>query len=197
MGLDAPADRIFTAPWAGQRFLLARGWRRCHFLVAPGVLEDFPGIEEDGERPDAVVVGDLGEGFTFERLNRAFRLLLEGAELVALAPNRYYRGPDGLLLDVGAFVAALAYGSGHAATLVGKPSATFFREAVEASGLDPALTAVVGDDVEFDVRGARAAGLSGILVRTGKYRPGAEEGSPAPDAIIDSIAGLPALLGLA
>ena len=195
MGLDAAPDRVFTAPRAGQRFLLARGWQRCHFLVAPGVLEEFAGIAEDDTHPDAVVVGDLGEGFTFERLNRAFRLLLDGAELVALAPNRYYRGPDGLLLDVGAFVAALEYGSGRTATLVGKPSTTFFREAVEASGFDPAATAVVGDDIEFDVRGARAAGLAGILVRTGKYRPGAEDGSPAPDAILNSIAALPSLVG--
>ena len=197
LGLSIPPERIFTAAAAARRLLLERGIVRCHFVTVPSLLEDFEGLERDDRSPQAVVVGDLGEGFTFERLNRAFCLVLDGAELVALARNRYYRGPDGLLLDVGAFVAALEYGSGRAATLTGKPAPSFFRAALEAIGAAPGETAVVGDDLEFDVHGSQAAGLAGILVRTGKYRPDFERTGRPPDAIIDSIADLPRLLGLA
>lgn len=190
MGLPVEPERIFTAPRAARRHLLSRGIRRCHFLVVPALLEDFEGIEQDDVSPAAVVVGDLGEGFTFERLNRAFRLLLGGAELVTLARNRYYLGPDGLLLDVGAFVAALEYASGRSATLVGKPAAEFFEAPLESLGLGPAAVAMVGDDLEFDVHGAQAAGLRGVLVRTGKYRPEFERSERRPDAVLDSLAGV-------
>jgi len=197
MGLPADPERLFTAPLAAREFLLARGWTRACLLVRPPVLEDFPGIEADEETPDAVVLGDLGEETTFARLNHAFRLLLGGAAFVTLARNRYYRGVDGLLLDQGPFAAALEYASGATATLVGKPSAEFFAPVLRSLGVAPFEAAVIGDDVDADVEGGEKAGKRGVLVRTGKFR--AEELARAairPDGVIDSIAALPALIGL-
>ena len=49
---------------------------------------------------------------------------------------------------------------------------------------------MVGDDARSDVRGALAAGLQGLLVRTGKFRPGDDEGLEAADdlsAAVDRI----------
>ena len=132
---------------------------------------------------------------TYARLNPAFRLLLEGAELVTLARNRYWKDHGGLMLDVGAFAAALEYGSGKTATLVGKPAPSFFAAALDSLGVAPSEAAVVGDDLESDVRGGQAAGMKGILVRTGKFLP--EElaaSSIRPDALVDSVADLPGLL---
>src|SRR6266487_6165088 len=79
IGIDVEADRIFTAPLAAREYLTARGWRRCHLLVMPAVLQDLSGITSDDISPQAVVVGDIGEGFSYKRLNCAFRLLLDGA----------------------------------------------------------------------------------------------------------------------
>ena len=123
------------------------------------------------DSPDYVLVGDLGDGFTYARLNAAFRLLADGAQLLALQKNRYWRKEDGLSLDAGPFVAALEYASGKSATVVGKPERDFFRLALEDMGLEPHEVAMVGDDAEADVAGAQAAGLIGIQVRTGKYHP--------------------------
>jgi ribonucleotide monophosphatase NagD (HAD superfamily) len=67
-------------------------------------------------------------------------------------------------------VAALEYATGRPARLVGKPSPGFFRLALEGMGVPAGEVAMVGDDVENDVKGAQEAGLVGILVRTGKYR---------------------------
>jgi HAD superfamily hydrolase (TIGR01458 family) len=185
MGLDVARE-----------YLLARELRRCHLLVRPSLLEDFPGITPVTEAPDAVVVGDLGDEFTYERLTLAFRLLLDGAEFVALARNRYFLAADGLALDVGAFVAALEYACGRTATLVGKPSPEFFRPVLESLGVDPAHVAIVGDDLAGDVVGGQAAGMRGILVRTGKFRPDELARSRVdPDRVIDSLADLPAVIG--
>jgi HAD superfamily hydrolase (TIGR01458 family) len=175
--------------------LARRRSRRCHFLLRPELLEDFPNMEPADESVDAVVLGDLGEGMTFARLNRAFRLLLSGSELVTLARNRYWRGEDGLMMDVGAFAAALEYASGRAATLVGKPSPEFYGAALGLLGTAPETTAVVGDDLDSDVAGARALGMRGILVRTGKFRSeDLEAAALEPDAVLDSLADLANLL---
>jgi len=136
------------------------------------------------------VVGDLGEGFTYERLNPAFRHLMQGAELLALQKNRYWQTEAGLSMDAGPFVAALEYASGKRASVVGKPERDFFRLALEDLGLEAHEVAMVGDDTEADVIGAREAGLMGIQVRTGKWQGDAAEA----DFVLDSIADLPAVV---
>lgn len=194
MGFRADPERIFTAPLAGRAYLAERGLTRCHLMVAPAVLEDFAGIEHDEDSREAVVVGDVGEGFQFARMNHVFRLLLEGAELVTLARNRYYRGADGLVLDQGPFVAALEAASGREAILVGKPSADFFRPALASLGAAAGESAIVGDDLEADVGGGMAIGMRGILVRTGKFRDGDLARSRVhPDAVLSSFAEVPDL----
>jgi len=188
MGLAIDPASLFTAPRAARAELLDRGWTRCHMLVRDALLEDFEGVESVASGADAVVVGDVGDEFTYERLNVAFRLLLDGAALVTMARNRYYLGPEGLLLDVGPYVAALEYAARCEAILAGKPSPTFFARAFESLGLPPASCAVVGDDLEGDVGGGQSAGARGILVRTGKFREDVlARSSIRPDAVIESV----------
>jgi HAD superfamily hydrolase (TIGR01458 family) len=190
LGFDVEETEIFTPARAAAGLI---GHRSCFPLVDESLLEDLEGVLLTGDHPDYVLVGDLGEGFTYDRLNAAFRLLVDGAQLLALQKNRYWRREDGLALDAGPFVAALEYASGQSATIVGKPENSFFRLAVEDLGLEAHEVAMVGDDAEVDVAGAQAAGLRGVQVKTGKYRPG-EEGRP--DLILESFAGLPEALGI-
>jgi phospholysine phosphohistidine inorganic pyrophosphate phosphatase len=195
MGLAVDPENLFTAPRSARALLVSRGWTRCHFLVRPALLEDFEGIAPADAGAQAVVLGDLGAGMTYERLNLAFRLLLDGAELVTLARNRYWQAEEGLRLDTGPFCAALEHATGKTAILVGKPSREFFEAARVSAGVSAAETAVVGDDLEGDVGGGQAAGMRGILVRTGKFREGdLERSSVRPDAVLKSIADLPSLL---
>jgi HAD superfamily hydrolase (TIGR01458 family) len=136
-------------------------------------------------------VGDLGERWTFAALNRVFRLVHEaGAELIGLGRSRYWRGPAGLQLDVGPMLAAVEYASGRRARVFGKPERAYFEALVSDVGLPAARVVVVGDDVESDVGAAMAAGLRGVLVRTGKFRPQDLEGPVRPDLVLDSIADL-------
>ena len=55
---------------------------------------------------------------------------------------------------------------------------------------------IVGDDIDSDVRGGQAVGMTGVLVKTGKYRASdLETEGPAPDHLIEDIRQLPELLG--
>ena len=197
MGLSVEPSEIFSAPVAAARWLKDEGVRRIHLLVADSTREDFRGFEITDDRPDAVLVGDLGADFTFERLNSAFRSLREGARLVAIHRNRFWLTDQGPTLDAGPFVAGLEYASRQKATLVGKPSPAFFDAASSLLGIPRDGLAVVGDDLETDVRGGRAAGLVTIQVRTGKFDQALlDEALPdqRPDHIVSGLADVPSLL---
>jgi len=198
-GIDADDEDILTAPVATAAYL-----RRHHpdagcFLLNEGdVREDLEGIHLVERDAAVVVLGGAGGCFTYQRLNRAFRMLLDGAALVGMHRNLYWRTAAGFELDTGAYLRALEEASGVTAVVVGKPDPVFFAEAVAALGVDRAAVAMVGDDIDNDVLAAQREGLHGVLVRTGKYRPEALAGAAGqPERIIDSVADLPALLGLA
>ena len=194
LGIDVEAEDLITAPVAAAAWLRARRVRTVALYVADAGRADFDEFRVDERAPGAVVVGDLGAAWTFDLLNRAFRQLLEGAELLAIQRNRYWKTDDGLTLDAGPFVAALEHAAGRQAVTAGKPSAAFFAAAVQSLDLPASQVVMAGDDIVSDVEGALAAGLRGVLVRTGKFRPGDLERETAPDAVIDSIAELPRLL---
>jgi HAD superfamily hydrolase (TIGR01458 family) len=189
LGFEAGEGEVVTPAWAASRLI---GSRSCLALVEESLHEDLGEARLTEDSPEVVLVGDLGEGFTYARLDAAFRSLMEGAELVALQKNRYWQSGGGLSLDAGPFVAALEYASGKRAVVVGKPEESFFRIALEDMGLEAGEVAMVGDDAEADVAGAKKAGLLGIQVRTGKWRPGGEVGEA--DLVLDSVAALPKAL---
>ena len=190
LGFDVGKDEILTPARVAARLI---GDHSCFPLVHKALREDLNGVDLTNESPDFVLVGDLGKEFTYDRLNKAFRILMGGADLLALQKNRYWSTGGELSLDVGPFVAALEYAGGKTATVVGKPEESFFRLALGNMQLGPGEVAMVGDDPDSDVAGARAAGLYGIQVKTGKYRP---ENGVAADLTVESFAALPEELGL-
>ena len=74
--------------------------------------------------------------------------------------------------------------------VLGKPAKTFFAAALAALGANAAETLMIGDDIRVDIGGAQNAGIRGLLVRTGKFRPQDLQGEIQPDGVIDSIANL-------
>jgi HAD superfamily hydrolase (TIGR01458 family) len=199
-GISAEPDEIHTPIVAAAALAAERGFRTIAPFSPAASLGDLGDVglvggvtrRAPGARPDAVLVGDLGEAWTYGLLQEAFDYLLDGAVLVALSRDRYFRRERGLALDAGPFVAALEYAVGRGATLVGKPSSAFFRAVAVGLGggaAEPLRVAMVGDDLWSDIRGAQEAGLQGWLVRTGKYRADAlNQSGIDPDRILDSVA---------
>ena len=197
MGFELDENEVSTTPIAAGKLLAGM---RVLALTMASVHEDLAAhvtlVEENAE---AVLLGgadetaETGEVFAYENLNRAFGALRDGARLVCLHKNRWWQTADGPLLDAGAFVAGLEYAAQVEAEIVGKPTAAYFEAALAELGSKPSEAVMVGDDVEADIGGAKQIGMRGVLVRTGKFRPGArEEADPQPDAVIGSIAELPA-----
>ncbi|MFH1499909.1 MAG: TIGR01458 family HAD-type hydrolase [Verrucomicrobiota bacterium] len=190
LGLSIDPRHLYTPPMVARDLLLAAGRTRCHCLLTPEVIADIEGIEQVDENPDAVVLGDMGNLFTIDRLDRALRFLLDGVPFYTLARNRCFRAGSGLRLDVGAYAVALEFGSRREAVLLGKPAVHFFKAALNDMALAPEDVIMVGDDIEGDVAGAQNAGIRGVLVRTGKFRESDLQRGITPDAVLASFATL-------
>lgn len=196
-GYRIAEEEILTPARAAVSHCRGRGLSRVLALVPEGALPDLAGLELRGatEAVDAVIVGDLGERWSFGLLQRAFTHLLAGAELVALSRDRYFQKAGTLTLDAGPFVAALEYASGLTATVVGKPSVNFYRAALgtlpDSVAERPRAVVMVGDDLWSDIEGARQAGLAAWLVKTGKFREESlRKSGIVPDRVIGSVAEL-------
>jgi HAD superfamily hydrolase (TIGR01458 family) len=195
LGIEADPSELLTPATLARRRCEEAGYDSVSLVVLDELREDLEGLEESEGRVDAVIIGDLGDRWDYQVLNRAFRRLMDGADLIALQKNRYWETAEGISLDAGPFVAAVEYAADREAVVVGKPSEAFFELALSDLGVEPSAAAMVGDDVEADVGGALDAGIRGILVRTGKYREEDVRASGIePTAIVDSIADVPDLI---
>jgi hypothetical protein len=142
--------------------------------------EDFAElVEDDGARADAVIVSDLGAAFAYDVLNRAFRAVMQDAELVALQKNRYWQRADGLSLDVGPFVAALEYATRREAAVVGTPAARSPRSLSPYAG---ARVPVGGAPTVDDLRAHRARGFgpTAIAAKSRRELPGSTDHNALP-----------------
>ena len=199
IGFDLEGEDITTTPLAAGKLLQGK---RVFALTMDSIRDDLAEyVELVSDGADAVLLGGADEGnetgdvFSYDNLNKAFAELREGARLVCLHKNKWWQTSRGPLLDAGAFVAGLEYAADVKAEIVGKPTAAYFEAALAEVDATPAEAVMVGDDVEADIGGAKAIGMQGVLVRTGKFRPAAlREAEPQPDAVVDSIADLPAYL---
>ncbi len=187
LGFSMQMDHLVTPTFVAAEYLRSQGATRYLPLLLPDAQLEFPGLDVDEVNPEFVVVGDMGAGFNFPRLNMAFRALLNGAQLVALHKKRFWRTEDGLFLDAGPFVMALEYAAGVGAVVMGKPSAAYFRRVLDDLDMAPDRVAMIGDDIEIDVRGSQQMGMHGWLVKTGRFRREDLSHGIWPDRIFESI----------
>jgi HAD superfamily hydrolase (TIGR01458 family) len=197
MGIRVAADEILTPPLAARAWLAQQGIETVALFVPEATAAELSGLnilpEHAQTGAGAVILGDLGRGWDFAKLNRAFRLLMSGPHprLVALGMTRYWHAADGLRLDTAPFVAALREATGIEPVVLGKPAEPFFRTALDSLGVSAANTWMIGDDIRGDIGGAQACGIKGLLVRTGKFRDSDLTGEITPDSVLDSVADLP------
>ncbi|MEU0194772.1 HAD-IIA family hydrolase [Streptomyces afghaniensis] len=200
-GFPVSAEDILTAPAATAAHLAEHcPGARCALLNSGDIAEDLDGVSvvdaaDSSAVPDVVLIGGAGPEFGYAALDRAFGHLQRGARLVAMHRNLYWRTAEGLRLDSGAFLAGLEQAARVEAEITGKPARAFFEAALVRLGAGAGEALMVGDDIESDVLAAQRAGITGVLVRTGKFQPeDLRTADGTPDHVIDSFAELPALL---
>jgi HAD superfamily hydrolase (TIGR01458 family) len=196
-GFEVANEEIVTAVVATAAYLRTIIPDPSVFVLSDGdATADLEGLHlVDVEEADVIVLGGASNDFTYDTMNRIFRRLMDGARLVGMHRNLFWKTSEGWELDGGAYIAGLEAAADTVATICGKPEEAYFAAALQALGVGADRAAMVGDDMFNDVVGAKAVGLTGVLVRTGKYRPGDETRYEVqPDHVVDSIAGVPEIL---
>jgi HAD superfamily hydrolase (TIGR01458 family) len=189
------ADILTTASITAAVLRERYAGRRVELLNSGDITADLEGVHLMDRDGDVIVLGGAGPEFSYDAVNHVLARLEVGAALVAMNPNLVWRTSEGLQLDAGAYVQALEAASGVVAEVTGKPSPNFFDTALRHLGCQAHDAFMVGDDRRTDVLGARACGIRGVLVRTGKFRERElAESVDQPDLIVDSFVDVPALV---
>ncbi len=196
LGLPIEKEEIFSPAQAACVYLEHHFKNpTVHLIVADDTKKDFSAFPVAHTNPDAVIIGDIGDRWNYQIMNKLFEMITLGAQLVALHKSKYSQTTEGLHLDIGAFVAGLEYATGKDAVVIGKPSHSFFDAAREDLGVPAERMVMIGDDIDSDVGGAQNAGFRGVLVKTGKYRPELVARSKVqPDGVLESVAELVEIL---
>jgi len=194
-GFDVEPNEIVTAVVATAQYLRENHPDAGVFVLSDGdATDDLEGVRlVDVDRADVVVLGGACDDFTYPTMNRIFRRLMDGAALVGMHRNLYWKTGQGWELDGGAYIAGLEEASGVTAAICGKPTAAYFDGALAMLGVARDRTAMVGDDIVNDVLGAQQHGITGVLVRTGKFQE-ADLAKGEPNAVLDSLADVPGWL---
>ena len=163
-------EEILTSALLTAEYLSKKHGKISYFLIGEAGLEAemrrCGHTRTEGEDAQFVVVG-LDRRLTYDKLDRAARLVRNGASIVATHTARLYMYSDGPAIATGPIVRALEYATQRKATVIGKPSPLMFRIALERAGCAKGQAVMIGDQVDTDLEGASRAGIDSILVTSG------------------------------
>jgi HAD superfamily hydrolase (TIGR01458 family) len=198
-GFKVDERRLLTTLSATIDYIKSKKENAKCYLIAPDESDaDFQGtgltITRNEEPVDFVVLG-YDNRTDFKMLDSAFRLIKDGAKLVAMHEDKVFPGKPKQNIGLGAFVRSLEYSTNKKAIVIGKPSKTFFELSMKQISASAKETAMIGDSLAGDIIGAKNAGLKAIMVRTGNFdEKELDKSKIKPDYLIDSIRDLPDLL---
>ncbi len=197
MGFDVTMDNVLTSNIATIRFVLSeRPGKRVYVLGSPDVMEEIreAGVNVVEEDPDIVYL-TFDRTITYDKINRAYKALCKGAELIATHPDDVCPTETDYDIDIGPFIRMFEDMCQTKATVIGKPNGLMLRMAALHMGVEPKGTVMVGDRLYTDIKMGNLAGTASILVLSGETsRADLERSDITPTHVLDSVADIPALL---
>jgi 4-nitrophenyl phosphatase len=194
MGVDDIAERsIVTSRTALVEYLIDHypAGTAIYVIGSAGLID---AIESAGFPPDTVaeiVVIGIDFSLTYDKLRQAALLLRNGADFLATNGDVALPAPEGIIPGNGAILAALEAATGRTPIIIGKPSRPMFESALRVLGTTPEQTVMIGDRLDTDIAGGRAAGCRTVLVLSGATEARAlAESGVRPDAVYSGLAEL-------
>ncbi len=193
MGMPVEEKHIFTCAMATARFLANQKPGGTAYVIGEGGL--LQALHHNGysvvdKSPDYVVVGE-GRTLSFEMLEHAVQMVLDGAKLIATNLDPNCPTQHGTRPGCGAIVSLIEVAAGIKAFSVGKPSPVMMRTARKELAMATSETIMIGDTMETDILGGVQMGYRTVLVLTGTtHRADLKNYAYQPDLVIDSIADL-------
>lgn len=186
-GFQVSYKEVITASFATAVYLRKLNPESCWIMLEREGLEEFKDLNQDTENPEYIVIGDNRSKFDFENMNKALRLLLKGAKLIAMTSELVDTSMGELELNVGSWAKMLERASGAKAVYIGKPGPYVFDLTLRSMNLDKSEVFMVGDKISTDIKGAKNAGIKSILIKTGEFDEKDLNSNIKPDFTFDSI----------
>lgn len=194
IGLDIPAELIFTSSIATARFIKKQHPDGTAFVIGESgltsAIHDVGYIITEHD-PDYVVLGET-LSYNIEILTKAIRLIMNGARFVATNPDPSGPSESGIVPACGAVAALIEKVTGVTPFFVGKPNPLMVRTALNYIGVHSEDTVMIGDRMDTDIIGGVQNGMQSILVLSGVTKREEISRYPyQPTYIYDSVADIP------
>lgn len=193
IGLDIPAERIFSSAQATARFLQSQRPDGTAFVIGESGLTEA--IHEVGYvitdmNPDYVVLGET-DAYNFAALTHAIRMVAAGSRFIATNPDTSGPAEGGIVPGCGATAALIEKATGRAPFFVGKPNPYMMRSALNYLDVHSEDTVMIGDNMQTDIIGGIESGMETVLVLSGVATMEEVDRYPyRPSQIVDSVASL-------
>jgi NagD protein len=192
-GIETSNEHVYTSALATAEFVSLQKPKGAAFVIGEGgLLNALNAVHYaiSSEVADYVIVGE-GRSMNFEMMERAHRLIANGAHLISTNSDTWCPTDSGPRPGCGAIAALLEAATGRIAYHVGKPNPFMMRLARKKIGLATDEVTMIGDTMETDIRGATDLGFRSVLVLTGSTQKDDLKNYPfRPTRVCGSIAEL-------
>lgn len=169
LGVNVAPEHFYTSALATADFLSRQRSGCSVFAVGEAGLINAlyeKGILMNDVNPDYVVIGET-RTYSFERLEKAVRLVLNGAKLIGTNPDLTGPTEQGIVPATGALIAPIELATGKKAYFIGKPNPFMMRRAVKHLNAMSRETLIIGDRMDTDVIAGVEAEVDTVLVLSG------------------------------
>lgn len=169
LGLDVPEDHFYTSALATASFLAAQKPGGSAYVIGEAGLINAiyaAGFSMNDVNPDYVVVGET-PSYSYEKIERAVRLVLGGAKLIGTNPDLTGPNEKGIAPATKALISPIELATGRQAYFIGKPNPLMMRHGIKRLGVNRDDAVIVGDRMDTDIIAGIESDLDTVLVLTG------------------------------
>ena len=169
MGLDVSADHFYTSALATASFLASQCPGGSVYAIGePGLVNALyeAGLSMNDYNPDYVVFGE-SRSFNYEKIEKAVRLIQNGAKLIGTNTDLTAPGENGIIPACRALISPIELTTGQRAYYIGKPNPLIMRHALKKLNAHREDTAIIGDRMDTDIISGIESELDTVLVLSG------------------------------
>ena len=173
LGVRVAPEHFYTSALATADFLSRQKPGCSVFAIGEAGLTNAlyeKGITMNDVDPDYVVIRET-RTYSFERLEKAVHLVLNGAKLIGTNPDLTGPTERGIVPATGALISPIELATGKKAYFIGKPNPFMMRRAVKYLNAMSRETVIIGDRMDTDIIAGVEAEVDTVLVLSGVTAP--------------------------
>jgi len=172
MGVEVGENHFISSAMATAHFIASQCPGGRVFAIGDSGLYQAlyeAGLSVDESHPDYVVVGET-RSYSYEKIETAVQLVLDGAKLIGTNPDLTGPTEKGIAPACRALTAPIEMATGRQAYFIGKPNPLIMRHALTLLGCQREETVIIGDRMDTDIVAGVEAGIDTVLVLSGITR---------------------------